>query len=277
MLVHGGAMIGEACRRLSAHRASHATPERHRVQALNDPYVIVWDLDLTLGDFSALSQRPEGSAAVTVRVRPGIAAALRTLSEAGFLHTLLTLATPLYAEMVLRATGLRQFFSRVEGLTQRMKGDAAGIAADLGIGEHDRPHRMLFVGDHPLFDAPQDHRVLFHLEPFALSRPAAELTRLVLHLRAGGRGSLRQGFDRLARQRAWWKKLWPARWPGAAGDQPVRRLLPGVGELLLLACAERCPVIGFGQAPEAGQAPAEHSFVPAEVMAQVEAERSKGG
>jgi hypothetical protein len=244
---------------------------------LSDPYVIVWDLDLTLGDFSALSQQPGSPSPITVQVRPGIAEALRTLSEAGFLHTLLTLATPLYAEIVLRATGLRQFFVRVEGLAQRLKGDAAGIAAELGIGENDRPHRMLFVGDHPLFDAPQDLRVLFHLEPFALSRPAEELTRLVLHLRDSGRGSLRRGFDRLVRQRAWWKKLWPAQWFGAARDRPVPRSLPGVGDLLLLACAERWHVIGFRQAPEPGQAPAEHSFVPAEVMAQVESERSKGG
>jgi hypothetical protein len=241
---------------------------------LNDPYVIVWDLDLTLGDFSALSQQPGSTGPVTVRIRPGMAEALRALSEAGFLHTVLTLATPLYAEIVLRATGLRQFFTRVEGLTQRPKGDAAGIAAELGIGESDRPHRMLFVGDHPFFDAPQDRRVLFHLEPFALTRSADELTRLVLHLRDSGGGSLRQGFDRLVRHRVWWQRLWPMR--RAAGDKPIQRSLPGIGDLLLLACAERCHVIGFCKPPEPGRAPAEHSFVPAEVMAQVEAEQSKG-
>jgi hypothetical protein len=241
---------------------------------LNNPYVIVWDLDLTLGDFSALSQQPGGAAPITVRVRPGLAEALRTLSEAGFLHTVLTLATPLYAEIVLRAAGLRQFFTRVEGLTQRAKGDAEGIAAELGIAESARPHRMLFVGDHPLFDAPQDWRVLFHLEPHALTRPADELTRLVLHLRDSGGGSLREGFDRLVGQRRWWQRLWPVR--RAAGDKPLQRSLAGIGDLMLLACAERCHVIGFCKKPAPGETPAEHSFVPAEVMAQVEAEQSKG-
>jgi hypothetical protein len=241
---------------------------------LSDPYVIVWDLDLTLGDFSGLSRPGPVPGPVTVRTRPGLAEALRTLGEAGFTHTLLTLATPLYAEAVLRGTGLRQFFTRVEGLGQRFKGDAAGVGDTLGLSEDDRPHRMLFVGDHPLFDAPEDRRVLFHLEPLALSRPAAELTRLVLHLREAGGGSLRRGFDRLAGDMPWWKKLWPRR-GASAGNLPLRRSLAGVGELLLLACPDRCPVIGFANLPAPGGAPAEHSFVPDEILAQVEAEQRK--
>jgi hypothetical protein len=242
---------------------------------VTDPYVIVWDLDLTLGDFSAMSGQSDDAAPVTVRVRPGIAEALHALSGAGFLHTVLTLATPLYAEIVLRGTGLRQFFVRVEGLTQRIKGDAAGIGDALGVRESERPHRMLFVGDHPLFDAPQDPRVLFHLEPFALSRPAADLTRLVLHLRDSGGGSLRQGFDRLVRQRRWWQRLWPLGDKGAS-DKPVHRSLPGIGDLLLLACEERCQVIGFEKAPEPAHPSAQHQFVPDEVAAQVLAEENKG-
>jgi len=56
---------------------------------------------------------------------------------------------------------------------------------------------MLFVGDHVLFDAPQDPRIVFHLEPNALRRPAAELVELVLALRERGRGSLARGFVEL--------------------------------------------------------------------------------
>jgi hypothetical protein len=241
---------------------------------LSGHHVIVWDLDLTLGDFSALNHHAEGSGPITVLVRPGIADVLRTLTEAGFLHTVLTLATPLYAETSLRATGLREFFERVEGLGQRTKGDAVGIGDCLGIAARDRPHRMLFVGDHPLFDAPQDPRVVFHLEPFALARPAEELLRLVMHLRDAGSGSLRRGFDRTAAVRSGWRKWLPfgARVPV---NQPVRRSLAGVGDVLFLACAERCPVVGFENRP-VGDVPATACrFVPEEVMAPIRAESAK--
>src|SRR5262245_10675786 len=135
---------------------------------MTDPprYVIVWDLDNTLGEFTALHVQGECPSPVAVRVRPGLAGALRQLSEAGFVHTLLTLATPLYAEMVLRATGLRPFFSRVDGFGQRGKGDAAGLGNVFGLTAEQRPHRMIFIGDHPLFDEPRDPRVVFHLEPY---------------------------------------------------------------------------------------------------------------
>jgi hypothetical protein len=242
---------------------------------VNRPHVIVWDLDRTLGDFSALRQQGESPDPVTVHVRHGLHQALRSLTESGFVHTLLTLATPLYAEIVLRGTGLRPHFALVEGLGQRDKGDAAGIAADLGIAPDERTHRMLFVGDHPLFDEPRDTGVLFHLEPCGLARPAADLARLVLHLRAAGGGSLRHGFDVLGRP-AWWHRFWPPharRAPGAL----LRRSVPGVGELVLVARAGACPVIGFADAPDPPAAPAEHSFVPAELLAQVEAELGKEG
>src|SRR5262249_33593701 len=148
----------------------------------------------TLGDFSALHERGESADPIRVHVRPGIAEALATLRRAGFTHTLLTLATPLYARVVLRATRLHGAFARVAGVGQGGMGDAAGIAEVLGVTEAQRPHRMLFVGDHPLFDEPRDPRVVFHLEPSGLVRPAEQLTRLVLHLRETGNGSLRDGF-----------------------------------------------------------------------------------
>lgn len=235
---------------------------------MSDRQVIVWDLDLTLGDFAALDRREEAAGPVPLRLRPGMAEALGALAAAGFRHAVLTLASPRYAETALRGTGLRDYFELVEGLGQRAKGDAAGVGADLGVGEAERPHRMLFVGDHPLFDAPQDPRVLFHLEPFALSRPAADLVRLVLHLRDVGGGSLRSGFDRLIRRRAGWSRLWPLR-SRIPWDRPVRRFVPGVGDLLLLACRERCPVIGFENRPEPGAPPAEFPVVPAEVTVGV--------
>jgi hypothetical protein len=231
-------------------------------------HVIVWDLDNTLGDFSALHGQGESSQPVQVRLRPGLEPLLHSLAAAGFQHTLLTLATPLYAEAVLRGTGLRHFFVRVEGLGMRGKGDAAGIGEALGIPEGQRPHRMLFVGDHPLFDEPRDPRVVFHLEPCALIRPAADLGRLVLHLREAGGGSLRQGFERVCSARSGWRALWPF---GRDGDgTPVRRTVPGVGSLVMVRRREGCPVIGFATLPEPAGAPGEFEFVPAHHMAQAQ-------
>jgi hypothetical protein len=126
---------------------------------------------------------------------------------------------------------------------------------------------MLFVGDHPLFDEPRDPRVVFHLEPCGLSRPAAELTRLVLYLREVGGGSLRRGFDRLGRPAAWWKKLWPV--AGVPGDGLVRRWVPRVGDLVMVARPDGCPVIGFEKPPNPAGTPTEHCFVPADLAARM--------
>src|SRR5438132_886369 len=46
-------------------------------------YVIVWDLDGTLGDFTALHQQGECLTPITVKLRPGLAGALATLADAG--------------------------------------------------------------------------------------------------------------------------------------------------------------------------------------------------
>lgn len=240
---------------------------------MRTPHVIVWDLDGTLGEFAILTEKSESTEPVSLRVRPGLPEALRRLTEAGFLHTVLTLATPLYAEVVLRGTGLRPYFLRVEGLGQRGKGDAEGIGDSLGIPDDDRPHRMLFVGDHPLFDAPQDPRVVFHLEPCGLARSADDLARLVLHLRDRGGGSLRRGFDRLAQTGPWWRRAWPFR-PRMNGE-PLRRVVPEVGELMLARRSDGPPVIGFAEYPHPSAEPVEHSFVPAELTAQVMAEQVK--
>jgi hypothetical protein len=229
------------------------------------PYVIVWDLDGTLGDFEPLQGRGDDGGPVTVRLRPGLAEALRTLREAGFLHALLTLATPRYAELALRGAELRPFFHCLDGLGQRGKGDAAGLGELLGVTESERPHRMVFVGDHPYHDAPQDSRVLFHLEPLALARPAGELARLLLHLRDLGGGSLRGGFDRLGR-RGLLRRLWPF---GGGDGRPVYRRAAGLGRLVLVRRDEEAPVIGFAERPQTPQAPEERTFVPAEVMAQL--------
>src|SRR5437763_1191128 len=95
--------------------------------SLSARHVIVWDLDGTLGRFDALNGQGDSANPVTVRVRPHLREALEALSAAGFRHTLLTLATPLYAELVLHALGVRALFERVEGQGQRGKGDVAGI------------------------------------------------------------------------------------------------------------------------------------------------------
>jgi hypothetical protein len=204
------------------------------------PYIIVWDLDRTLGEFSALEGAEDGEP-VTVRLRPGLDEALERLSAAGFAHVVLTLATPSYAELALQGTGLRARFVEVAGAGQRRKGDARGIAETHGLLEGEIPDRMIFVGDHPWNDAPTDHRVVFHIEPFALRRPAEPLAALILELLRRGEGSLRRGFDALV----------SAAPPGVLSGT-VRHDLPGVGQVLLAPRVDDCPVIIFAEEPAAG-------------------------
>jgi hypothetical protein len=237
---------------------------------VREPYVIVWDLDGTIGDFEALHQQGECSTPIVVRVRPHLAETLQTLSDEGFVHTLLTRASPLYAEVALRATGLRPFFARVEGQGQRDKGDAAGLAKELGLPEEELPHRMIFVGDLPVFDEPQDARVLFHLEPCFLERSASEFQRLVLHLRELGGGSLRQGFDLLGNPIRWWQWLIPLT-PKMPVGKPVRASVPGVGQMILMIRRDGCPIILFENQADPPASPTESCFVPAEVVPQVRA------
>lgn len=243
---------------------------------MSQPYVIVWDLDRTLGDFEALHRHGLSADPVRVPVRPQLAEALRTLNEEGFVHTLLTLAPPPSAELILRGTGLREFFVRVEGQGQRGKGDAEGLAEVFGLKRKERPRRMFFVGDQPVIDEPKDHGVVFHLEPCFLSRSAIELARLLLHLRDVGDGSLRQGFDLLANPIRWWQWVIPLSPPMPYG-RPVRRTVPEVGQLLLMARKDGCPSILFENPPVPAVEPSEHTFVPAELLAHIEAERGKQG
>lgn len=216
-------------------------------------HLIVWDLDNTLGVFEALEDHQDLDEPVTVLLRPGIEAALESLAAAGFGHTVLTLASPRYAELVLRATGLRHYFLEVAGGGQRFKGDDEGIARAFGIPLDRRPDQMIFVGDHPWNDAPHDHRIVFHLEPTALKRRAQATAELILLLRELGAGSLRAGFDALAR----------------ASCSPTRIAKvedQALGTIVLFARDQECPVIGFDRplAPEA-TAPQRVTFVPAEV------------
>ena len=239
------------------------------------PYFIVWDLDGTVGDFEALHRQGECAAPITVRVRPHLAEVLRSLGEEGFVHTVLTRASPLYAEVALRATGLRPFFARVEGQGQRDKGDAAGLAKILDIPEDELPHRMIFIGDLPVFDEPQDPRVLFHLEPCFMERSARELQRLVLRLREAGGGSLRQGFDLLGNPVRWWQWLIPLT-PKMPAGKPLRCAVPGVGQLILMIRKDGCPIILFENRADPPGEPTAHHFVPAELVPQVRAEVTRG-
>jgi len=220
-------------------------------------YLIVWDLDRTLGVFDGLEKLRAVNERAQVELRPGIAAALDRLSREGFSHTVLTLATPDYAELALRGTGLRHHFLEVACQGQRPKGDVEGIGETLGIPEAERPARMVFIGDHVLFDAPQDPRVVLHLEPNAVRRGADQAADLVLKLRELGDGSLRAGFDDLAGANAPFEEL-------------VRRELPGTGRLLLLPRAVACPVVAF---EEEGLRPDPHgtavSFLPADVYPEL--------
>lgn len=207
-------------------------------------YIIVWDLDRTLGVFDAIGRSRGDGAPVTVFLRPGIEAALARLSAEGFAHVVLTLATPAYAATVLAGTGLRPHFLEVACAGQRPKGDTEGIARTHGIPLDEVHHRMLFVGDHPWYDAPRDPRVVFHIEPFATRRPAEPLADLILELRRRGTGSLRRGFDDLAGQ--------PAP-PEGPAEGPVTRDLPGIGPVMLAYRKDECPVIVFATEPAEGE------------------------
>jgi hypothetical protein len=221
------------------------------------PYLIVWDLDRTLGVFDGLERLLDPATPMQVELRPGIGAALSELSAAGFAHTVLTMATPDYAELALRGSGLRGHFAEVACQGQRPKGDAEGIARTHGLPEAELPARMLFVGDHVLFDAPQDARVLFHLEPHVLHQPASRLVALVLELRERGGGSLRAGFDQLLG-------------PAAAYDELVRRELEQVGRLVLLPREHASPVVAFDEeVPTRAPAGQRVTFVPAEAYPEL--------
>jgi hypothetical protein len=218
-------------------------------------HIVVWDLDHTLGEFSALERSRRDDVPVTVRLRPGLEAALERLSAEGFAHVVLTLASPSYAEMALWGTGIRRYFLEVASCPgHRPKGDAHGVAATYGIPLEEAGDRLFFVGDHPWFDAPRDPRVVFHIEPAALRRPAGPLAALILELRRRGEGSLRGGFDRLAAERA-------------AGEKMARHDLPGVGPVVLLPREDECPVVLFEEEPAAHEAGTTVTFVPAEIRA----------
>jgi NLI interacting factor-like phosphatase len=235
---------------------------------VGQPYVIVWDLDGTLGEFAELERHPGSQRPVRLQVRPGIEEALRRLSAAGFVHTVLTVAMKRYADIVLHGTGLAGYFARVEGRGERPKGDATGIAAAFGIPEKERPHRMLFVGDRLMFDQPADPHIVFHLELFALTRAAEDFARLVEHLRGLGGGSLRRGFDHLGCGRSGWRRLWP--WSAALPPgKPVCRRIDPLAPLLLLARPDECPVIGFEKPPQPEAEPCERVIVPADVEARL--------
>jgi hypothetical protein len=225
-------------------------------------HVIVWDLDGTVGDFEALV-KSSSDAPVRVKTRPGLAATLRSLHAAGFAHSLLTMATPTYAAIALRGTGLFEAFERVEGQGQRRKGDAAGVAAAFGIPAEEMPHRLIFVGDRMVFDEPDHPQVVFHLEPFALVRPAQQLERLVVRLRDAGGGSLHEGFRALGLGPRRWQRLW-RRSPLAVG-KAARRDVVGLGPLVLLKRQDECPVIGYERGPLPVAAADEHTIIPAQV------------
>jgi len=239
---------------------------------VGERYLLVWDLDGTLGDFESLEEDWVSASPVRLRVRPGLAEALHDLGRAGFVHTLLTTAAPAYAEVALRGTGLRDFFARVECRGQRLKGDAVGVAAAFDIPPPDLPRRVLFVGDRLAFDEPDHPEVVFHLEPNALARPAPQLARLVEHLRAAGGGSIREGFRRIGRGPRWWALL-RMRLSMRVGET-VQRRVAGVGRLLLLERAGECPVIGFGEPPAEQATAHEYEVIPAQLAADLAALRS---
>ena len=229
------------------------------------PYIVVWDLDDTLGNFEALSGKSDASDKVTVYLRPGIEGALCELMRNDFKHVLLTLATRTYAELALRGTGLRDAFSCVEGSGERTKGDVQGIAKSFNLPTEEQPHRMIFVGNHPIFDRPQDSRIVFHFEPHALTRSANELVNLLICLRETGNGSIRQGFNKLRyRSNRWYLRLMMKVKPN---DQDLtRRKLPTGEEVLLVEHPDGEATVAFSESPDRIESSSAHEFVPSKIL-----------
>jgi FMN phosphatase YigB (HAD superfamily) len=231
----GGVTSQDATRLPRTHVVTYTVRSRPSVRSglrVTVPYVIVWDLDRTIGLFDAL-EHPRGAREVTVALRPGIREAVAELDRLGFKQTVLTLASERYAEIALRGSGLHDAFVEVACAHQRKKGDAEGIARLLGIPAEERQHRMLFVGDHPLFDVPNDNDVVFHLEPNALRRHAKHVVALATTMRDAGGGSLGRGFAHLL---------------GAAKrtKDGIHGLAHDVlGTVLMVRPPDRCPVICF--------------------------------
>ena len=92
-------------------------------------HVIVWDLDGTLGDFTELEKHPKAAHPIPLQLRPGVREALRQLTAAGFIHTVLTVATKQYADLVLHGTGLAEQFALIEGRSERPKGEKPGTCS----------------------------------------------------------------------------------------------------------------------------------------------------
>lgn len=219
------------------------------------PFLIVWDLDHTIGVFDSIEHLASSHDPVTVQLRPGIDECLTQLADEGFSHTVLTLASHMYAEVVLRGTGLRGHFLEVAGIGERAKGDVEGIARTFGIPLDQCHERMLFVGDHPIFDVPRDPRVVFHFEPRPLRRSAAVVAELALALRARGSGSLRAGFDELA--------------CGVNTQAGIQRVdVQGLGPLVLAQRDDGGPIVAFDDgnpSTEPQDAGTAVTFVPAVV------------
>lgn len=226
-----------------------------------EPYVIVWDLDGTLGEFSALEGNCDADEPVEISVRPGLSECLMSLSSLGIKHTVLTMASPIYAELALRGAGVRQHFTRVECMGQRRKGDVLGISGDFGIPATAVGDRILFVGDRMPFDEPDHPDVVFHLELCATIRPADRFERLVLLLLDAGQGSFRVGFRKLVatKQRRWlfgWQRKEPA-------AKPIQLKLRDMDDLLLFERIGACPVIGYEKPPAPPVVIDRRRFIPA--------------
>ncbi|MBL8194185.1 MAG: HAD family hydrolase [Blastocatellia bacterium] len=224
---------------------------------MKEPYLLVWDLDGTIGNFEKLEKYRENLP--TVEARPEIAPALEILSKIGFIHTVLTMATSTYAEIALKATGLRHFFAKVEGQGQRLKGDVIGIANDFGINPKNYAHKIMFIGDRMLFDEPRHSEVIFHLERFALTRPASQLQILVETLLKQGNGSLREGFLSIGRGSKKWYQF--AKLPPIEVGVPIQRKLPKLDPLLLLERVQECPVITFENPPNPPATSSKHQAI----------------
>lgn len=216
------------------------------------PYIMVWDLDRTLGVFDGLhGVVPGWTGPVKVELRPELEAALSALSARGWVHRVLTLASPTYARLALEGTGLAQAFERIEGRGERHKGDVAGIALDYELDEACWGDRMFFVGDHMLYDPPRHHRVLFHYEPHALSRSAMDVVGLVEALLEHGEGSLVDGFAAIMRNPGLSVEGRPLR-PTRPGYDVARRQITHVADPLIFARRgeDEGPVIAFEAPPE---------------------------
>lgn len=171
---------------------------------------ICWDLDETVGKFSALRYNLRGEAdteeareyreQIPVGLRYGIRDLLIELSDAGYSHYITTSSNRPYVVAALEHTNLTSHFRRV--FTGKEIGSQWGklyrpVIEDLGFSDEEAISRMIVVGDAP-GDMPTDINGLVFLQMAAGHETDALVIREVLvKLLEEGEGDFAKGFNKM--------------------------------------------------------------------------------